>query len=675
MANELAHSKSPYLLQHANNPVNWKPWSDDIFELAKRENKMIFISIGYAACHWCHVMEKESFTNNDIAGLINKHFIPVKIDREERPDVDQIYMNAVQIMTGQGGWPLSCFALPDGTPFFGGTYFPPKEFEGILQSLVATWLKESHRILEAARQVKEGLVKTDIIKGDVINNNKPDDAYLHEFINSWEFQFDSYWGGNSGSPKFPLPASLSFLLNYGMRYKASNITEHVRLTLERMIQGGIHDHIGGGFARYATDKKWRVPHFEKMLYDNGQILNLLADFYKFEPSEIIEEAITNTAGFLKQNMLAENHGFYSSWDADSEGEEGKFYVWTIDEIRNHLGQNADLFIEYYNIQKAGNWENGKNILYTETPLAAVCKNHNINPTEGKKIIKDALQTLKQVRSNRVKPALDNKQLASWNAMAIEGLLNSFQALNKNEWLTIAQNAGDFLIKHAISENGSIIRNCRKDEHAIPGLLEEYAFTIRTMVKLFETTADDKWLKTTKKLLSYTRKNFKDPDSAMFFQAEKQNTPLGMRKMEIMDNVIPSANSVMAQNLYLFSVLDETPDYQEQSLQMLRNMKSKIQHKGPFFSNWMQLWLWFVNPPFEIVVSGTQARLKAEKLQQYYLPALLLVWKNHESDLPVFKNRYAPDETRIFICRNNICQKPLTIVGDVLESMGISPDNH
>ena len=673
MSNDLANSTSPYLLQHANNPVNWKPWGDDIFEQAKKENKMIFISIGYAACHWCHVMERESFTDDDIAELLNQYFIPVKIDREERPDVDQIYMNAVQIITGQGGWPLSCFALPDGSPFFGGTYFPKKEFQGILQSMAATWVKERHQILDAAAQVKEGVVKTEIIKGDVINNNKPDDTYLHEFVNGWEFQFDSYWGGNTGAPKFPLPSSISFLLNYGMRYKTRNINDHVRLTLERMIQGGIHDHIGGGFARYATDKKWRVPHFEKMLYDNGQILNLLADFYKFEPSEIVQEAITKTANFLKQDMLAENHGFYSSWDADSEGEEGKFYVWTIDEIRKHLGQNADLFIDYYNIQKSGNWGDGRNILYTETPLAAVCKNHNINPTKGKKIIQNALQTLKQVRSNRIKPALDNKQLASWNAMAIEGLLNSFQALNKNEWLTIAQNAGDFLIKHAISENGSIIRNCRKDEHAIPGLLEDYAFTIRAMVKLFETTAADKWLKTAKMLLSYVIDNFKDPESAMFFQAEKQNTPLGMRKMEIMDNVIPSANSVMAQNLYLFSILDEKPDYQEQSLQMLRNMKSKIQHKGPFFANWMQLWLWFVNPPYEVVVSGPQAYQKAEKLWQAYLPAVLQVWKDHKSDLPVFKNRYSTDETRIFICQNNTCKQPLTNVKDAFYSMGISPD--
>ncbi|MGM0647589.1 MAG: thioredoxin domain-containing protein [Bacteroidota bacterium] len=674
MSNKLANSTSPYLLQHANNPVHWQPWSDDIFKTAQKENKMLFISIGYAACHWCHVMERESFTNTEIANLINKYFIPVKIDREERPDVDQIYMNAVQIINGQGGWPLSCFALPDGSPFFGGTYFPPTEFQGVLQSLAATWMKESYRILNAANQVKEGLVKTDIIKQDTKNHEKPDEAFLHEFVSSWEFQFDTYWGGNSGAPKFPLPSSLSFLLNYGVRFTAKNITDHLQLTTTRMMQGGIYDHIGGGFARYATDKKWRTPHFEKMLYDNAQMLSLLSDLYKHKPSSELKNAIFKTVAFLKHEMLADNHGFYASLDADSEGEEGKYYVWSWQEINDALRQDADLFADYYNITKQGNQGKGKNVLFTETPLAAVCSRHGIPLSKAEERIRHSLKTLSKIRETRTKPALDTKQLVSWNALTIEGLLNAFQAVGEQQWLNMATNAGNFLLKQAMKD-GELMRNARNDKHAIPGLIDDYAFTIRAMIKLFETTAEEKWLETARLLLSYTLENFKDPDSAMFFQTKQQNAPLGIRKMEIMDNVMPSANSVMAQNLFLFSIITAKNQYREQALQMLQNMKPKIQHHGPFYSNWMQLWLWFVKAPYELVVSGPKAASKTRQLQQHYLPAILQVWSDHESDLPVFKYRYSPNETRIFICQNNTCQKPLTIVEDALESMEINADNH
>lgn len=656
MANLLQHSTSPYLQQHAENPVAWRPWSDEVFEEAKREDKMVLISIGYAACHWCHVMERESFTDKEIAELMNRYFIPVKVDREERPDVDQIFMNAVQLINRQGGWPLTCFTLPDGSPFFGGTYFPPKEFQGILQSLAATWLKERPRILDAAKQVKEGLLKTDIISRDTKSNNQPDEEFLHEYVNGWEFQFDSYNGGNTGAPKFPLPSSLAFLLEYGERYKSNMVKEHVNLTLDRMINGGIFDHVGGGFARYTTDKKWRIPHFEKMLYDNGQLLSLLAQHYKAEPKKETKQVIQKTIEFLKRDMMAENHGFYSSWDADSEGEEGRFYVWTKKEIDDILKDQAAVFQDFYNISEAGNWEDGKNILYSEKPLAAVAKKHGLNIDEASKLVDKALLKLFLEREKREKPGLDNKQLVSWNAMAIDGLVEAFQALGKPEYLDMAVRTGAFIRQHAMKEK-QLLRNCRQDDHSIPALLEDYAFSIQAFIKLFETTADESWLEDAEHLMSFTLEHFKDPSTAMFFQTQAEHAPLNMRKMEIMDNVIPSANSVMAQNLYRLSVMKENHDYREHSLQMLQNMKQQLQHHGPFFSNWMKLWMWFSNPPYEVAVCGPSAEEKIRSLQQRYLPVVSWAWSQTKSQLSLLQNRCS-DESLIYLCRNFSCQEPL-----------------
>lgn len=666
MENQLSKSKSPYLLQHAGNPVKWQPWSDQIFELAKKEDKMILISIGYAACHWCHVMEKESFTDEKIARLMNEHFIPVKIDREERPDVDQIYMNAVQIIGGQGGWPLTCFALPDGSPFFAGTYYPPKQFEGILQSLAAAWKNDRQTITNAAGQVKNGLLKTDIIRaGEQQQRKNPDEDFLHGYVSGWEYQFDSYWGGNSGAPKFPLPASLQFLLDYGILFKNNTITEHVRLTLDRMIRGGIYDQVGGGFARYTTDKKWRIPHFEKMLYDNGQMLKLISDFYRFENNTRIAETIRITVEFLKNEMQAPNKGFYSSYDADSEGEEGKYYVWKKQEIKDLLQNDAPLFIDYFNITDAGNWEDGKNILFSEKPLQAVCKKHKVNFEEGKEIISRSLHTLKQARNSRTKPGLDNKQLVSWNALVIEGLVAAYQALNAKEYLQMAVDAAEFLEKEAWQQN-RLYRNCRKDEHAIPAFLDDYALAIRALQQLYMATSQEKWLTTARALIQYTIDHFMDSDTFLFFQTEEKDAPLGMRKMELMDNVIPSANSVMAENLFRFAVFDENDDYSTKALTMLQNMRPKLQHNGPFFANWMKVWMWFARPPFEMAVTGPKAAQKISEFHRHYIPGVISVWSEKPSELPLLKNRVHDQKTRMFICMGKTCQEPVESIEEAMK---------
>ncbi|MCF8328661.1 MAG: hypothetical protein K9I29_10245 [Bacteroidales bacterium] len=407
-----------------------------------------------------------------------------------------------------------------------------------------------------------------------------------------------------------------------------------------------------------------------MLYDNGQMLTLLSNAYRHEQNPEIGRSIYKTIDFLKTEMADANHGFYSSLDADSEHEEGKYYVWTKKEIEDALGPGAELFCDYFNVTQAGNWENGKNILIkTKTP-GKVFQKHNTEPKPGEETIKHSLEKLKAIRSKREKPALDNKQLASWNALTIEGLVNAFRTFQEEEWLEMAKNAGHFLKTHALNEN-SLYRNCRKDQYAIPGFLEDYAFTIRAMTGLFMTTAEEHWLQTARDLLSYAIDNFKDTDSAMFFQTEAKDAPIGMRKMEVMDNVIPSANSVMAENLLKIAILDENSDYREQASQMIQDIKPKLQHNGPFFAHWMRVYMQLVNPPYEIAVSGPEAETKIRELQKHYLPDTVQAWSNRPSDLPLLRNRYSKEKTRIFVCRNYTCDEPCEEISEALDKLNIT----
>ncbi|HFB61375.1 MAG TPA: thioredoxin domain-containing protein, partial [Bacteroidetes bacterium] len=424
--NHLIHETSPYLLQHAHNPVDWYPWGKEAFEKARRENKLVLVSIGYAACHWCHVMEKESFENEDVAGFMNDHFVCIKVDREQRPDVDHQYMDAVQLLTGRGGWPLNCFALPDGRPVWGGTYFPPKQWMSVLDHLNRLWQNEPQKLKEQAGQLARGIRQNNLLRLSATGRpfKKSD---LDKALTSWRRHFDLTWGGSSGAPKFPMPSNYRFLLNQYYHNGDKSLLHYVELSLEKMAQGGIDDHLGGGFARYSTDSRWEVPHFEKMLYDNAQLLSLYAEAYRLTRKPLYKQVVYQTAGFLQRELLSPDGGFYASLDADSEGGEGNFYVWTKKETDSLLGEEAPLFNAAYSVTAAGNWETGKNVLFVQKDLKTLAGNFHLTPQEAEKRLASCRRKLFEARSRRTRPATDTKVLTSWNALTITGLLSAYGA--------------------------------------------------------------------------------------------------------------------------------------------------------------------------------------------------------------------------------------------------------
>ena len=488
--NELIKESSPYLLQHAHNPVNWYPWGEKALEKAVRENKPIIVSIGYAACHWCHVMEHESFEDEEIATYMNDHFICIKVDREERPDIDQVYMNAVQLITGQGGWPLNCITLPDGRPVYGGTYFNKKQWLHLLKQLDAFINQEAEKANEQAITLTKGINSTEYIQ---LNNNKTQHSIsdLEDIFNHWQPNIDFINGGSKGAPKFPLPIGIQFLLDYHCLTKSEEALKAFTTTLDKMANGGIYDHIGGGFARYSTDAIWKVPHFEKMLYDNAQLVSLYANAYQFTKNEHYKTIIIETLEFIEREMTSNEGGFYASLDADSEGVEGKFYVWDKVELDQLLGLDAILIQEYYNVTSAGNWE-GANILYTTTNDPEFAANHNISTQTLHAKLMHAKKKLLQIRDKRIRPALDDKILTSWNALMLKGYVNAYNVLGDEKYLATALKNADFIINNCMDQDGKLNRNFKNGQSTINGFLDDYAFTIGAFIDLYQSTFDKKW---------------------------------------------------------------------------------------------------------------------------------------------------------------------------------------
>src|SRR5690554_719969 len=459
--NDLINSSSPYLLQHAHNPVNWVEWSEEAFTKAKDEGKLVLISVGYSACHWCHVMEHESFEDEAVAELMNKHLICIKVDREERPDVDQIYMNAVQLMTQQGGWPLNCFALPDGRPIFGGTYFPKEKWMETIQKLWRTYQEDLPRVEEYAKQLTEGVINSELVEA-VTPKEEFEESILTEMVQKWKQIFDFEEGGNDRAPKFPLPNNYEFLLHYGVQEKDNTVINHVHTTLRKMALGGIYDQLGGGFSRYSVDKLWKVPHFEKMLYDNGQLLSLFAKAYQHSNEELYKNVIQQTIDWLFAEMRHKDNGFYSALDADSEGVEGKYYTWTKEELAEICGDDFDWVSEYYNINPTGYWEDGQYILLRSHTLKEWCKLKNIDPNQFKNQLDEVHQKLHAVRNKRIRPGLDDKQLTAWNAMTIKGLVDAGLALQNKSYIQAAKATANWIVKHQLNEATGQLYRTRKD---------------------------------------------------------------------------------------------------------------------------------------------------------------------------------------------------------------------
>lgn len=667
--NDLINETSPYLLQHAHNPVDWHAWNDETLELAKKENKLIIISIGYAACHWCHVMEHESFEDVDVAKVMNDNFINIKIDREERPDIDQVYMSAVQLMTGQGGWPLNCITLPDGRPIYGGTYFPKDNWMQLLTKLAELYKSDPEKTIEYAESLTEGVKNSELItlNTDTAVFTKSD---IETAIENWKSKMDFKLGGNNFAPKFPMPTNYDFLLRYAYQTENKELLEYTNTTLTQMAYGGIYDQIGGGFARYSVDEKWHVPHFEKMLYDNGQLVSLYSNAYLATKNELYKEIVEETLAFVERELMNDSYGFYSSLDADSldahgELEEGAFYVWTKDELKELLNDDYKLFKEYYNVNSYGFWEKENYVLIRNESDTTISEKYNLDLTELKSKVKSWKKTLLKERSKKERPRLDDKTLTSWNALMLKGYIDAYRVFRNEHYKEMALKNAHFLIQNQLREDGGLNHNYKNGKSTINGYLEDYATLIDAFISLYEITLDENWLNTAKQLADYSFDHFYDVKSNLFFFTSDEDKALIARKMEIHDNVIPASNSIMAKNLFKLSLYYANTHYEKTSKQMLNNVKSEAIEYSSNYANWLQLMTDYAGGYYEIAVSGKDALKKINEINKEYIPNKLIAGASKESNIPLMQDRYSKDETLIYICVNSACQLPQEEVSKAL----------
>ncbi|MDA3954595.1 MAG: thioredoxin domain-containing protein [Bacteroidales bacterium] len=665
--NQLIHESSPYLLQHAHNPVNWFPWGEEALDKAKRENKLIIVSIGYAACHWCHVMEHESFENEEVAKYMNENFIAIKVDREERPDIDQIYMNAVQLIVGRGGWPLNCITLPNGRPIYGGTYFPKEQWLDMLNQ-VSNFVKQNPD--KAERQAKS--LTQGVQASEPIYSNTKKEEYtisdLNNIFDNWKRNIDYTNGGTLGAPKFPLPIGYQFLLQYDYFSNNTDALKAVTLTLDKMADGGIYDQIGGGFSRYSVDELWKVPHFEKMLYDNAQLVSLYSAAYQQTKNQEYKIIVSETLDFIERELTSKEGGFYSSLDADSEGEEGKFYVWTREELDEILGSNSDLIIDYYNVTDKGNWENGKNILLKTKSDQKIANQYKITERELAEELLTAKKILLKERTKRIRPGLDDKILTSWNALMLKAYVDAYRAFGNKKYLEAAIKNAEFINSKIKSIDNRLYRNYKNSLATINAFLDDYAFAIEALISLYQVTFDEKWLNEALSLLDYTIDHFYNNSSGMFYFTSDIDPALIARKIEIMDNVIPSGNSQMAKNLFILGKYFYNDDFIRKSEKMLNNVKQNTLKSGAYFANWDILMSWFAREPYEVAIVGKDANLKRKELDRNYLPNILLSGGKNEAKLTLLKGKLIKGQTTIYVCQNKACRLPVTEVNEALKQI-------
>jgi hypothetical protein len=659
--NSLIKETSPYLLQHAHNPVNWYAWNNETLALAKKENKLLLISIGYSSCHWCHVMEHESFESEEVAAVMNANFINIKVDREERPDIDQIYMNAVQLMTGSGGWPLNCIALPDGRPIWGGTYFPKENWINALTQISKMYVEKPNDVIDYAVKLTEGVKNSDLVtlKENVIEFSKED---LKQITNKWQQYMDFDLGGRSGAPKFPMPNNYEFLLRYGTQAANDSILNYVNKTLTNLAFGGIYDQVGGGFSRYSVDKKWHVPHFEKMLYDNGQLVSLYAEAYQATKNPLYKKTVYETLEFIERELTNKEGAFYSSLDADSinaEGklEEGAYYVWTINELKSILGNDFNLFSAYYNVNDYGLWEHQNYVLIRTKSNFEMSKTHSISENDLSKKIEKWQQVLLKERNKKEKPRLDDKSLTSWNALMLKGYIDAYKVFDNPHFLEIAIKNATFILSKQLQENGNLNHTYKNGKSSINGYLEDYATVINAFIALYEVTLNEKWLTNAKQLTDYTFDHFFDTQNSMFYFTSDEDHNLITRKMEIEDNVIPASNSIMAKNLFLLSHYYSNSYYLKVSKQMLHNVKDRTDQYASGYSNWLQLACNFTGDFYEIAISGKESLEKIKEINKNYIPNKLIAGSISKSRLPLMEGRFSENETNIFVCVDGACLLP------------------
>ena len=671
--NRLIHESSPYLLQHAHNPVDWYPWGEEALEKAKAEGKLLLISIGYSSCHWCHVMEHESFEDTTVAAFMNEHFVNIKVDREERPDIDDVYMTACQLSSGGNcGWPLNSFALPDGKPVWAGTYFPKKKWLEVLEYFRKTNAEERDKLVEYAGRLVEGVRDhgIDSIAADASQTFSEDD--LHLVARQFKERVDPRMGGRRGAPKFPMPSNWEYIMHYAYRYDDAEAKELFTVTLDRMMMGGIYDQLEGGFSRYSTDANWLVPHFEKMLYDNGQLVSLYAKAYAWTGNKGYLDVVRQTIDFVNTYWSDPSGGFYSSFDADSEGKEGKYYVWTKEELDALIpeGRDREIFYASNDILSNGNWEDKMNILQRHRRPEDIAKQFNIATEELHKILTGIHQVLLKERHKRIAPGLDDKILTSWNGLMLQGLIDAYQATGESSYLKRAEQNAQFIVREMMEEDFRLNRNYKNGKSTINGFLDDYAITIQAFISLYQTTFDIQWLDRAKGLTDHVLMHFQGDTSGFLFFTSDLDPPLIARRTEISDNVISSSNSIMARNLLLLGELLYEEKYTDRAKDMFAKIWPAIQRDGQpaFYANWCQLMLSIARPPYEVAIVGKDyASLRDEMLKSYHPDAVFLGGAD-EGNLPLLEHKLSDGETLIYVCQNKACKRPTTQVSEAMALM-------
>jgi len=666
MPNHLAHETSPYLLQHADNPVNWRPWDEEALQQARAEDKPIFLSIGYSACHWCHVMAHESFEDERVAKVLNEHFVSIKVDREERPDLDRIYMSAVQALTGRGGWPMSVFLTPEGKPFYGGTYFPPEprygmpSFTQVLRSVADAWQNRRQELLEGSERVAASIERQMAAIGgtrrDELKRGTLDAAYQNLLRD-----FDEAHGGWGDAPKFPQPMVLEFLLRYHTTTDNPQALEMVTQTLEAMARGGMYDQLGGGFHRYSVDDHWLVPHFEKMLYDNAQLARVYLHAWQVTGEPLFRIIVEETLDYVIREMTDPAGGFYSTQDADSEGEEGKFFLWTPDEIRALLGDEADRFMEAYGVTERGNFE-GKNILELTGSL------------EERRALADARQRLFEAREQRVRPDRDEKVLASWNGLMLVAFAEAAQALNREEYMEIAERNAAFLLREMRTDEGRLLhtwkahpeQSQKRGKAKINGYLEDHTYLIEGLIELYQATFDPRWYQAAQELVEGMIEHFSAPEGG-FYDTSDDHEDLITRPQSLQDNATPSGNAMAALTLQRLAGFAVEPRYTEIAERSLRSMHAVLGRHPLGFGQWLTALDYALSRPREIAIVGTPDAADTQALLNVcttgYRPHQLLAVRGPGTDtppIPLLQDRgQVEGEATAYVCIDFVCRPPVT----------------
>lgn len=677
MANKLISETSPYLLQHAHNPVDWYPWGEEALLRAKEENKPILVSIGYAACHWCHVMERESFENVETAALMNQHFINIKIDREERPDLDHIYMDAVQAMTGSGGWPLNVFLTPDLKPFYGGTYFPPRpvhqrnSWTQIVEAVASAFREKKEEVAQQANQLTQHLLQSNSFG---LQSNT-DAALLFskssvvDAVNNALKTADKEWGGFSRAPKFPQTFIIQFLLRASQHLKQRNedvaddnsgaALQQALLSLDKMIEGGIYDQLGGGLARYATDTEWLAPHFEKMLYDNALLVSVLSEAYQLTKKQRYREAIAETIGFVQRELMHPEKGFYAALDADSEGEEGKFYVWSKQEIDEILGDDATIFNAWYDVSEEGNWE-GKNILRVLQPMGRFAEDHKISVEGLKLLLSTARGKLLAHRARRPRPLLDDKVILGWNALMNTALSKAFAATGEETWKQLAIDNMQFLLKHFEAGDKTLHHTWKNDKARIPAFLDDYAWLIQALVQLSEITGNFDYLRRAEAFTLHVNEWFGEEGTGYYYYTPAGQADIIIRKKEVYDGATPSGNAIMADNLHRLGILLDRADWLERSENMLLALGQAIVRYPTSFGCWSNLLLEKIHGTAEIAIVGGDYASHLSAILKEFLPhRVLMATFQPDSSFPLLSGKEGGDQPQIYVCRNFSCERPVT----------------